>query len=60
VTALPQASNARDIGLLVATADIGTSSPLLAGPVAEELAMLDVNCRPVLALTHHFGNRFAG
>jgi uncharacterized protein len=60
VAALLQASAARDIGLFVAAAGFGTSGSFLAGPVAEEVAMLDVNCRAVLALTHQFGNRFAG
>lgn len=52
-------SAARDVGLLVAAAGFGTSGPFLAAPLREELAMLDVNCRAVLALTHEFGNRFA-
>lgn len=60
VAALLRASEVRDIGLLVAAAGFGTSGPFLAAPLAEELAMLDVNCRAVLALTHAFGNRFAG
>lgn len=59
VAALLQASEARDIGLLVAAAGFGTAGSFLDGPLAEELAMLDVNCRAVLALTHHFGNRLA-
>ncbi|CAH0131337.1 SDR family oxidoreductase [Roseomonas sp. CECT 9278] len=59
VAALQQAGAARDIGLLVAAAGFGTAGAFLARPVADELAMLDVNCRAVLVLTHHFGNRFA-
>ena len=48
-----------DVGLLAASAGFGTSGPLLDAALDEELAMLDVNCRAVLALTHAFGNRFA-
>lgn len=46
-----------DVGLLVAAAGFGTSGEFLAGPLAEELSMLDVNCRAVVRLTHHFGQR---
>ena len=48
-----------DIGLLVASAGFGTSGPFIDGDVEDELAMIDVNCRAVAALAHHFGNRFA-
>lgn len=47
------------VGLLVASAGFGTSGPLIYANVADELAMLDVNCRAVLALAHHFGGRLA-
>jgi short-subunit dehydrogenase len=60
VAALLQASEAHDIGLLVAAAGFGTSGSFLAAPLADEVAMLEVNCRAVLSLTHAFGNRFAG
>lgn len=48
-----------DVGLLVAAAGFGTSGPFLATPIADELAMIDVNCRAVAELCHHFGGRFA-
>jgi len=48
-----------DIGLLVASADFGTSGPLLDAPLEEEIEMLDVNCRSVLILSHRYGRRFA-
>jgi short-subunit dehydrogenase len=47
------------VGLLVAAAGFGTSGPFIAADLAAELAMLDVNCRAVLALSHHYGRRFA-
>ncbi len=59
VTALLHMSQAHDIGLLVAAAGFGSSGPFLSNPVEEEMAMLDVNCRAVLAMTHHFAQRFA-
>jgi short-subunit dehydrogenase len=39
-----------DVGLLIASAGFGTSGPFLQASTAEELAMLDVNCRAVLSL----------
>lgn len=47
------------VGLLVAAAGFGTSGDFVGGDVARELAMVDVNCRAVAALAHHFGGRFA-
>ena len=48
-----------DVGLLVAAAGFGTSGSFLDGPLADELEMLDVNCRAVVALAHGFGRRLA-
>jgi short-subunit dehydrogenase len=48
-----------DVGMLVAAAGFGTSGAFLDAPVEEELAMIDVNCRAVVALAHAFGARFA-
>jgi hypothetical protein len=59
-TAVRHATDDLDVGLLVAAAGFGTSGPFLDGDRDRELAMLDVNCRAVVALTHHFGQRFAG
>jgi short-subunit dehydrogenase len=54
-----QAAASRDVGLLVAAAGFGTSGPFVEGDLGVELEMLDVNCRAVVALAHHFGGRFA-
>lgn len=51
------AAENREVGLLVAAAGFGTSGPFVTAPIAEELAMIDVNCRAVVALSHHFGSR---
>ena len=48
-----------EVGLLVASAGFGTAGPLIDASLADELAMLNLNCGAVLALTHHFGRRFA-
>lgn len=48
-----------EVALLVAAAGFGTSGAFVDGDVVNELAMIDVNCRAVAALTHHFGARFA-
>jgi short-subunit dehydrogenase len=47
------------VGLLVAAAGFGTSGSFVDGDVDEELELIDVNCRAVAALAHHFGGRFA-
>ena len=59
VDALVERTAQLDVGLLVAAAGFGTSGSFLQSALAEELAMVDVNCRAVAALSHHFGNRFA-
>lgn len=46
-----------DVGLLVAAAGYGTSGPFVESALDAELDMLDVNCRAVLALTHHYAQR---
>ena len=48
-----------DVGLLIAAAGFGTSGRLIDAPLARELEMVDVNCRALLALSLHFGQRFA-
>lgn len=47
-----------DIGLVIPSAGFGTSGPFIDSDLQTQLQMLDVNCRAVLALCHHFGNRF--
>jgi short-subunit dehydrogenase len=59
VAALLEATAAEDAGLLVAAAGFGSSGPFLDAELAEEQAMLAVNCGATLALTHGFGRRFA-
>ncbi len=48
-----------DIGLLVAAAGFGTSGAFVSGSLADESAMVAVNCGAVLALSWHFAKRFA-
>lgn len=48
-----------DIGLLVAAAGFGTSGPFLDATLEQEWEMLSVNCRALMAATHHFSRRFA-
>lgn len=47
-----------DVGLLINAAGFGTSGKFVDISVAEEISMLDVNCRAVLLLTHYFANVF--
>ena len=46
-----------DVGLFVAAAGFGTSGPFREAALAEELNMIDVNCRAVTEITHHIANR---
>jgi hypothetical protein len=48
-----------DVGLLVAAAGFGTSGRFIDALLDAELEMIDLNCRAVAALSHHFGVRFA-
>jgi short-subunit dehydrogenase len=50
---------ALDVGLLVASAGFGTAGNFLATGIEDEIDMLDVNCRAVLAMSKHFSARFA-
>ena len=59
VDAVVQRAASCDVGLLVAAAGFGTSGAFVDGDLSTELEMIDVNCRSVAALTHHFGLRFA-
>jgi len=47
-----------DAGLLVAAAGFGTSGPFVDGQLADDLSMIDVNCRAVVALAQPFARRF--
>lgn len=46
-----------DVGLVVAAAGYGTSGPLLANPLDDELEMVALNCTAVLAQAAQFGAR---
>ena len=48
----------KNIGLFIASAGFGTSGNFIHNSVHEELNMLDVNCRSLLALTHYFAQLF--
>jgi short-subunit dehydrogenase len=56
--ALRQIEAIEDVGVLVASAGFGTSGPFLEASLEQELAMIDVNCRAVAAMTHRLGRRF--
>lgn len=47
-----------DVGLLVASAGFGTAGEFIASQLDDQLNMVDVNCRAVLAMSHEFGRRF--
>jgi short-subunit dehydrogenase len=48
-----------DVGLLVACAGYGTSGSFLDANLADELSMVDVNCRAVVAMSLLLGRRLA-
>lgn len=47
-----------DVGLFVAAAGFGTSGLFVDSSLPDEVTMVDVNCRAVVAMTHAFANRF--
>lgn len=53
-----QRTDSLEIGLVVANAGYGSSGPFVDGNLSTELNMLDLNCRAVLQLSHHFSQRF--
>lgn len=48
-----------DIGLLIASAGFGTSGEFLKSSLEEEVSMLEVNCKALFILTHHFARQFS-
>ncbi|HEY2920554.1 MAG TPA: SDR family oxidoreductase [Candidatus Binatia bacterium] len=57
--AIVRATQSIEIGLLVNNAGFGVAGNFLAHNLDRELALLDVNCRALLILTHEFGNQMA-
>jgi len=57
--ALDEVTRELDVGLLVASAGFGGSGLLVDAELDEELDMIDLNCRSVMALSHLFGRRLA-
>jgi len=47
----------KNIGLLVAAAGFGTAGNFVESDLADETAMLEVNCRAPMVLARHFGKR---
>jgi short-subunit dehydrogenase len=59
IESLMQSTSKLNIGLLIANAGYGTSGALIDANLQTELNMLDVNCRALLVLSHHYGKKFA-
>jgi short-subunit dehydrogenase len=59
VAALLDFTKDLNVGLLIASAGFGSSGPFLDNPIEPELEMLDVNCRSLMELSWHFGNRLS-
>ena len=57
VAGVTEALDDLDVGLLVAAAGFGTSGPFLSAVAADEVAMLELNCRAVLQLCLHLTPR---
>jgi short-subunit dehydrogenase len=51
-------TQAIDVGLIILAAGFGTSGDFTNIPIEEELNMIDLNCRAVVELTHHYANKF--
>ena len=48
-----------NVGLAVMNAGFGTSGDFVRSNLDKELEMLDLNCKTLFVLTHHFGKKFA-
>lgn len=59
VEAVLDATRDLEVGLLVASAGFGTSGRFIEADLANEINMLEVNCRALMALSHAFAGRFA-
>lgn len=59
LASLVAATDALDVGLLVAAAGFGSTGPLAESDLATELDQLQINAGAVLAQSWHFGRRFA-
>lgn len=57
IQALIEETNHLDIGIAVLNAGFGTSGKFVNSNIEQEVNMLDVNCRAVLILAHHFANK---
>lgn len=51
-------ANEMDVGLLICSAGFGASGAFIESDLADECAMVDVNCRSLMTLTWHFGKQF--
>ncbi len=49
----------KEIGLYVAAAGFGTSGAFIDSDIENELNMIDLNCRSVVKMTHHFANELS-
>lgn len=58
IEGLIEATKDLDVGMFVAAAGFGTSGDFVSAELASELSMIDVNCRAVVELSHHYARRF--
>ncbi|MEM6633163.1 MAG: SDR family NAD(P)-dependent oxidoreductase [Bacteroidota bacterium] len=57
VNGLKQDTEHLSLGMVILNAGYGTSGSFIDSPIEKEVNMLDLNCRAVLVLTHHFASR---
>lgn len=55
---LAEAAAGLDVGILIQAAGFGRGGNFQDARLEDELAMVDVNCRALVELTHRFGQRF--
>ena len=58
IEAVIDATREKEVGLLIASAGLGTSGYFTRSSLHEEVNMLEVNCRALLELTHYFAQHF--
>jgi len=60
INALLHETEHLNVGIAVLNAGFGTSGKFIAADIEQEVNMLDLNCKSVLIMAHHFANKMKG
>lgn len=53
-------TNHLPIGIAILNAGVGTSGKFIDSDISKELKMIDLNCKAVAQMAHHFANKMKG